>query len=280
VFLGPFARCFPDAEVYAAPGQWSWPLNLPLAALGLFPRRLTGTLADDSRLQGGAPAPWAAELEHALLELPLGLGPFVEVAFFHKASRSLLVTDLVVAVPAEAPEVCQLEPRALLVRSKDSAAPLPADSREARRQGWGKTVLFALFFQPRDVVFSPFSGFTWAPAWRASFDALLRPRLLVAPILQTIVLNKRPGAVRAWLRRVQRWPFQRIIPAHLKAPIAASPAELLAAFDFLGGAPQRSWLDTLLGGPPQPSPYSDGDMRTLRSLGDLVGALGVIKDEE
>jgi hypothetical protein len=113
-------------QVYAAPGQWSWPLNLPLSLLGLFPRKLTGTL-DDGVLRGGQPAPWADELEHSLLTLPLGLvrqclrsllrglahltcaalavqGPFVECVFFHKASKTLLVTDVVIAVPKEPPQ--------------------------------------------------------------------------------------------------------------------------------------------------------------------------------
>lgn len=105
MFLGPFARDFPEAEVYAAPGQWSWPLNLPLSFLGLFPRRLTGTLADSGKLRDGRAAPWADELDHVLLELPLGLGPFVEVVFFHKESKTLLVTDVVISVPADPPEV-------------------------------------------------------------------------------------------------------------------------------------------------------------------------------
>ncbi len=282
--MGPFARQFPDAEVYAAPGQWSWPLNLPLSALGLFPRRLTGTLADGSTLRGGEPAPWANELEHLLLELPLGLGPFVEVVFFHKASKTLLVTDVVIAVPEDPPEICTVDPRPLLVRSKDSRQPLPADSREARRLGWGKTVLFALFFQPLAVKFG-LAGFTWAPAWEESFARLRKPTLLVPPILQTIVLNKRPTVARTWIARVARWPFRRIIPAHLQAPVAAGPSEFVAAFDFLEPQAATRAAAPFFGlfAAPKPaakvSTFSDGDMRTLRSIGDLVSTLGVIKAE-
>ena len=36
VFVGPFARKFPSAQVYVARNQWSFPLNLPLSWLG-FP---------------------------------------------------------------------------------------------------------------------------------------------------------------------------------------------------------------------------------------------------
>lgn len=51
-----------------------------------------------------SPTPPAA----SLCPRPAGVGDYVrfsEVAFFHKASRSLLVTDAVVYVPDEAPEV-------------------------------------------------------------------------------------------------------------------------------------------------------------------------------
>ena len=244
-------------------------------------------LADGSQLRGGRAAPWADELEHALLELPLGLGPFVEVVFYHKASRTLLVTDVVIAVPEDPPEVCTVDPRPLLVRSKDTREPLPADSRESRRLGWGKTVLFALFFQPRAVAFG-LAGFTWSPEWRDSFARLLAPKLFVPPILQTIVLNKRPATARKWIDRVARWPFQRVIPAHLEAPIAAGPADFVAAFDFLPqpAPPPPSplaALAALFSAPKPPAPkapsFSDGDMRTLRGIGDLVSTLGVIRDE-
>lgn len=78
VFFGPFVRCYPACKCYAVPGQWSFPLNLPLSLLGLFPRSLDGTLGNDSRLSDGEAPPWAGEIDHALLQLSLGLGPFVE----------------------------------------------------------------------------------------------------------------------------------------------------------------------------------------------------------
>lgn len=279
-----------EPQVYAAPGQWSFPLNLPLSALGLFPRKLDGTLADESRLQDGSRAPWADEIEHALLEIPLGLGPFVECVFFVKDRRTLLVTDTVVSVPTDPPEVCAADPRALLVRSKDTRQAMPDDTAEQRRVGWGKTVLFALFFQPAAVRFSPISGFTWGDAWREAFGRLVEPRLLVAPILQSLVLNKRPSAVRAWSRRVARWPFDRIIPAHLEAPIAAGPREFERAFSFLD-ARQAKGASNLLAdlvaaiAGPQPqqgevSPFSDEDMRTIRGIDWALATSGVIKGEQ
>ena len=35
IFVGPFARKFPEAKVWAVPDQWSFPLNLPAAAYGI-----------------------------------------------------------------------------------------------------------------------------------------------------------------------------------------------------------------------------------------------------
>jgi hypothetical protein len=49
--------------------------------------------------------PWAGELEQKVFESSVGIGPYIEVAFFHKRSRTLLVTDAVVTVPTNPPEV-------------------------------------------------------------------------------------------------------------------------------------------------------------------------------
>lgn len=98
----PFARRFPEAELWAAPGQWSFPLNTPFEA-SLWPRRLAGYLADSDSEEGRA-APWGDELQVAVL----GVGGsaftgfrapwFVDVALHHRPSKTLLVTDAVCQV--------------------------------------------------------------------------------------------------------------------------------------------------------------------------------------
>ena len=109
VFVGPFARRFPQAQVFVAANQWSFPLNLPLSWLGL-PWGRTQVLPEDS-----SEAPFADLFDYEVLgPIDLGLGPFEEVAFFHKSSRTLLVTDSVVSVPEEPPAIVQLEPYPLL----------------------------------------------------------------------------------------------------------------------------------------------------------------------
>jgi len=281
VFLGPFARAFPEASVYAAPGQWSFPLNLPLSLLGLFPRRLDGTLADAGLLRDGRPAPWADEIDHAVLETPLGLGPFVEVVFFLKRLRTLLVTDCVVAVPSEPPPVCAADPLPLLVRSKNSRDPLPSASDQAAlRRGWAKTVLFALFFQPADVSFG-LDGFVWQEGWRGAFERLAAPRLLVPPILQALVFNKRPDTVLAWVDRVSRWPFTRIISCHLGGPIAAGPRDFSRAFDFLRDERQPQNPLLAFAGRAFPtaevSPFAAADMSVIRGLSSLLSSTGLVK---
>ena len=56
---------------------------------------------------------------------------------------------------------------------------------------------------------------------------------MVAPILQSLILNRDPELVLTWVNKVAKWPFQRIIPCHLENNIKAGPNEFKRAFDFL-----------------------------------------------
>jgi len=251
-FVGPFARKFPQAMVYVTPGQWSYPLNLPLPWLGL-PRNRTRFLPQNS-----SQTPFADQVDYAVLQpINLGLGPFAETACYHRASRTLMVTDAVVSVPKEPPEVLQQDPDPLLFHAKDSAADPIEDSPENRRKGWQRIALFAFYFRPAtlDVAetgemfsqarLSPdrsrknYFGlypFRWQAGWQQSFEALHGGgRLLVAPILQTLIFNRGPDEVLQWAQWVATWQFERVIPAHLDAPVKADPASFLAAFQFLKG---------------------------------------------
>lgn len=62
IFVGPFSRKFPRAQVWVAPRQWSWPLNLPLEFFGIFRAKI---LRDEDPT-----APWADEIEHKVLSCP------------------------------------------------------------------------------------------------------------------------------------------------------------------------------------------------------------------
>ena len=209
VFVGPFARRFPTAQVFVAPGQWSFPINLPLSWLGL-PGKRTHILPENSQ-----EAPFAEDFDYAILgPIDLGLGKFAEVAFFHKRSHTLLITDTIVSVPAEPPAIVQLDPYPLLYHAKDQAFDMIADTPANRLKGWQRVTLFALYFSPsvlevptwsqvwRDAQKAPersrkayfgFFPFQWRENWQDSFDILRgNGRIFVAPILQSLILNRAP----------------------------------------------------------------------------------------
>jgi hypothetical protein len=250
VFVGPFARRFPQAQVFVAPNQWSYPINLPLSWLGFPPKRTHFLPSDSSQV------PFADEFDYAQLgPIDLGLGPFEEVALFHKRSRSLLVTDSVLSIPAEPPAVVQLDPYPLLFHARDSSSEVVHDTAANRRKGWQRISLFTFYFQPsalqvlgwgetvqmalnapdrsKKAYFGLFP-FRWKPGWEESFDALRGDgRLLVAPILQTLILNRSPQETIEWVDKVASWDFQRIIACHFDAPIAADRTQFRQAFAFL-----------------------------------------------
>jgi len=279
VFVGPFARRFPRAQVLVAPDQWSFPLDLPLSWLGL-PGKRTQLLP-----QASSQAPFADEFDCALLgPIPLGIGPFEEVALFHRPSRTLLLTDTVLSVPSEPPAVVQLDPDPLMFHARDDAFDAVAEGPESRRKGWQRIVLFALYFRPSPAEVVPLGQalsqalrapdrskkayfgilpWRWNETWQQSFRALQRGGApLVAPILQTLVLNRAPAETIAWADRVASWPFERIVPCHFQAPIEATPSQFRQAFGFLEHEPAFGADPT--GTESQPLP--EADLAVLQSL--------------
>ncbi|MEM7065060.1 MAG: DUF4336 domain-containing protein [Cyanobacteria bacterium P01_B01_bin.77] len=250
VFVGPFARKFPSSQVYVVPHQWSFPLNLPLSWLG-FPMGRTHWLPENS-----ADAPFGDEFDYRVLgPVNLGIGPFSEVAMLHRTSRTLLVTDSVVSIPADPPPIVQLDSYPLLFHAKDSAADEPTDTAANRRKGWQRIALFAFYFRP-DALKEPQWGrvlreskksadrskrayfglypFDWEPTWQRSFECLCdNGRLLVAPVLQSLIFNRGAKAVLTWADEVAEMPFEHVIPCHLDAPIKIDGDTFRQAFAFL-----------------------------------------------
>ena len=248
VFVGPFARCFPQSQVFVAPNQWSFPLNLPLSWLG-FPKSRTQVLPEHS-----SHSPFADDFDYAVLDINLGRGSFAEVAFFHQQSSTLLVIDSVLSVPEDPPEIVQLDPYPLLFHARDMASEAIADNPVNRRKGWQRIALFAIYFSPsalsmtklvpalRDALKSPnrslkayfgFFPFRWQENWQQSFDALRDQGMFVAPILQTLILPQAPQQVLNWVNQVASWDFHRIIPCHFDAPIEAEAQRFRDSFAFL-----------------------------------------------
>jgi Domain of unknown function (DUF4336) len=252
VFVGPFARKFPQAQVWVTPDQWSFPINLPLSWLGL-PIGRTHILPPESDR-----TPFGDEFDYAILDsIDLGPGQFAEVAFLHRQSRTLLVTDSIISISSAPPSIVQFDPQPLLFHARDRASDIIPDTPANRLQGWHRICLFALYFQPssleirkwRDTWCESFTAedrsrqnyfglypFEWQLGWQQGFKDLHDcGRLLVAPILQTLILNRAPKQTIEWVDRVAKWEFDRIIPCHFDAPIAATPDDFRSAFDFLVG---------------------------------------------
>ena len=56
-------------------------------------------------VDGATDLPWSEEIEQKVFQSSVGIGPYIEAVFFHKATRTLLVTDAVISVPSNPPEV-------------------------------------------------------------------------------------------------------------------------------------------------------------------------------
>ncbi|KAK9699346.1 hypothetical protein RND81_08G168600 [Saponaria officinalis] len=277
IFVGPFSRKFPRAQIWVAPRQWSWPLNLPLEFFGIFRSK---TLEDED-----LSTPWSNEIEQKVLSSPeVGIGPYVEVAFYHKRSRTLLVTDAVIFVPKQPPECIGKE--SLLAAAKNGLAvkilskgkQVPdepvLDNPMNRQKGWERMVLQILFLGPSNLL-EPKAAF-----------AQMSQKLIVSPIVKTLVFSKVPEKVRDWTDRIARdWRFKRIIPAHFEAPIKAGRSEFLAAFAFLDELlsderyvtrPSLSLLFASFMGKAA-TYFPPDDMKTLSSLDKFLVSVGAVK---
>jgi hypothetical protein len=274
VYVGPFARRFKTAQVWVAPHQWSFPLNLPLSWLGL-PIGRTKRLSETD-------APLQEEFSYAILgPIDLGLGPFEEVAMLHHDSGTLLVTDAVLAIPEEPPAIVSTAPQALLFHARDHASDRPQDTYANQIKGWQRIALFSFYFRPDRAQVTSFKTalkdakaagdrsrrgyfglfpFQWQPDWETSFQALRRNgELIVAPILQVLILNRAPKETLEWADRIAQWSFQRVIPCHLQSPVETTPAAFRQAFVFLEGKPT----------------LPEADFSLLRQIGGLLDRLGV-----
>lgn len=268
--FGAFARNFPHATVWIQPGQWSFPVQFPLEYLGVSQRRPFGTLRElPPQTSVNAPE-WAKDIHYEMLG-PLkfkSVGAFSETAFYHRPSKSLLVTDIVCQVTEEPPAIIQEDPRALLYHSRDSSSDLSllekGDTPELRRKGWRRMVQFGLIFLPSQIeVLSlsedlkdarhlpkelrnlgqgavPLQLYPWR--WKSEKDDLNNfqvltngGRLFCPPILTKLILDREPERTLAWVGRVcNRFEgMERVVPCHLNNDIKATSKDFYDAFDSL-----------------------------------------------
>ncbi|KAK4366614.1 hypothetical protein RND71_014494 [Anisodus tanguticus] len=80
IFVGPFSRKFPKAQVWVAPRQWSWPLNLPLEFLGIFRAKKL----EDKDMS----TPWADDIKQKEV-----MGSSRENSLWQKRKLRLCTTD-------------------------------------------------------------------------------------------------------------------------------------------------------------------------------------------
>lgn len=279
--VGPFARKFTQARVFVAPKQWSFPVNLPLSWLG-FPPGRTQVLPTDS-----SQTPFANEFDYAILgDIDLKLGRFEEVAFFHKRSQTLLVTDSIISIPDKPPEIIQQDLYPLLFHARDSASEAIADTQGNRIRGWHRICLFAMYFRSSvldissigqtiaDAWRSPNKSaqaywglypFQWQINWEESFNKLRsNGRLLVAPILQNLILNRAPLETLRWADKIAGWNFNRIIPCHFDSPLNTTPQEFRQAFTFL--EPNVNNVDEL----------PEADLQALKNIDAWLYKLAIV----
>ena len=246
IYSGPFSKAFPNADVWLPPKNWTFPVDVPLETyVPFYPQGSPKTLPMQS-IGGEQNVPWANEIEHAVLQVGgsslRGFKDpwFVDTAFYLKRTKTVVLTDVMEKVSQQAPPVCQINPQPLLVRAMDEPDKVPANTSQARSDGWGKTVLFGLLFNPNAVEFE-FSGdiandlldgFKWDPSWRSDFYALVAKPMFVPPILAVLAFPRRRDEVKRWSNIVTSWDFTSIIPSHLDGPFNATPDEFTAAMDF------------------------------------------------
>ena len=305
--FGAFASYFPRATVWVQPGQWAFPVDLPIEFYGLRQRGprlreipVEGRIPKYRQFAAKNPVPeWTSDFDYEVLG-PLrfqSVGGFSETAFYHKATKSLIVTDTVCSVTKDPPRIIAEDPRALLFHARDMATDRVVDDEATREKGWRRMVQFGLVFFPSQIsvdtvgqAFSearnvpddlqnlgdgavPFNLYPWS--WegdrdRRNFDAISQGgKLFCPPILTKLILDREPQATLAWADRVAtRFPdMERVIPGHLNNAVRVKGSkEFREAFDPLRSTPER----------PVPQRALAEDLALLQEASDLLTKLGVV----
>jgi len=312
--FGPFAQNYRDATCWVNPGQWSFPIQVPIEWSGVLQRgsrlrELNNGGSSVGRLgkRFNEPPEWITDVEFETLG-PLvfkSVGTFSETALFHKSTRSLILTDTVIRVSDEPPPIIATAGKdALLYHSRNSVSDLIVDDEATRRRGWRRMVQFGLTFFPSRITVSDFGEATkeasklsrdvkklsagnvpgglypWSWAGdedQKSFDAY-KDRLFCPPILTKLILDREPERVTEWVKRiVGRFDFVRIIPGHLDNDIKANGKDFERAFTFLDNNNDSSGgrkNRKRVRGAAQPLKE---DLQLLQSASDLLTDLGVVE---
>ncbi len=231
------ARVFPKAQLWLCPGQWSFPFQLPLSWLGL-PFHRTKIFYEDG-LPHQDIFTWIS-----LGPLNIGLGRFQEISCFHRKLKTLIVTDALIGIESEPPELFQFDPTPLLFHSREKGDEPLLDTPDNRRKGWSRLVLFSSFLKPgnlsipslADILKTAFKPglrnleshfglypFVWHKGWGDSAKKLIgddKPLLQIAPVLERLVFPRAKNEFIRWLDELSGLSkIEQLVSAHYSSPI-------------------------------------------------------------
>jgi len=235
--LPALSRVFKDAEIWLCPGQWSFPLNLPLDFLGI-PSKRTRILFEEGTPYGES-FKW-----FSLGPLNLGLGRYQEVSCFHYSTRTLHVTDSIVGIDSIPPEIFNFDPTPLLFHSRERGDEPLIDTMEQRKKGWARLVLFSSFLKPGKLNIPPLKEifkysfkkdvrdrrshfgiypFLWDEDWESSLVEIMGkdiPKIQIAPVLKKLIFPRSKEILIKWLENIKSFKdMEYLIPAHFSAPL-------------------------------------------------------------
>jgi len=235
--LPALSRIFKDAEIWLCPGQWSFPINLPLDFLGIPSKR--------SRILFEEGTPYTNSFKWSSLgPLNLGLGRYQEISCFHYSTKTLHVTDSIVGIDSTPPEIFNFDPNPLLFHSRERGDEPLIDSIEQRKKGWKRLVLFSSFLKPGKLNIPPLKEilkysfkkdlrnrkshfgiypFLWDEDWESSLIEIMgidAPKIQIAPVLQKLIFPRSKEVLLKWLETIKSFEdMEYLIPAHFTAPI-------------------------------------------------------------
>ena len=235
--LPALSRIFKDAEIWLCPGQWSFPINLPIDFLGI-PSKRTRILFEE-----GTPHTDSFQWT-SLGPLNLGLGRYQEISCFHYSTKTLHVTDAIVGIDSNPPEIFDFDPTPLLFHSRERGDEPLIDNIEQRKKGWKRLVLFSSFLKPgklniptlKEIFQYSFKKdlrnwrshfgiypFLWDTDWESSLVEIMGndiPKIQIAPVLQKLIFPRSKEVLIKWLENIKTFKdMEYLIPAHFTAPI-------------------------------------------------------------
>lgn len=163
MFLRDWQRACPAAKTWAVPGLKD---RAQVRKAGI---RIDAELGDD------APGPWAGEIDQLVVRAPV----FKEVDFFHRVSRTLLLTDLILNIePRRLSSLWRAIARALGILAPNGKAPAYVRALlKLNRAETARAAVRLVAFNPERVIFAHGSWFErdGAQQLRRSLSWLLKP---------------------------------------------------------------------------------------------------------